>query len=284
MFIIRNFLIGLFVVFLIVNSAFSGEAEKDTYIIIFQKDAGLIDLPNPENAGKVPVGQPTSGQNKEELVAALGLDGEIIAILEVNNGIIVNMNASEAEKWRSDERVEMIEKSMEGSFLTNAQNGQSDVPLFRNGTLTIPRVDVDEQAGMFQNAILQYDSSINAWRLQDYQVTPVSDIFLVEGDGVELIVKETLPIQMFLKVKGSFSDGCLSLGRINHRLNGNRFEVIISLDSTIPRDGSQACSPVILPFEKIISLPVYGLSSGNYEYIVNGKITGSFELKSDNNL
>lgn len=99
----------LYVVFLAVclsgNFVFAQEVIKDSYIILFQKDAGVIDPPDPENAGKVPVGQPTSGQNKDKLAAVLGLDGEIVAILEVNNGIVVRMNEQEAQKWRNDARV-----------------------------------------------------------------------------------------------------------------------------------------------------------------------------------
>ncbi len=62
-------------------------------------------------------------------------------------------------------------------------------------------------------------------------------------------------------------------------------EVPISTASLIPgNDSQQACTTALVPFEKIIPLPVYGLSAGNYEYTVNKKVTGSFELKSDNNL
>ncbi|MCC8997483.1 MAG: hypothetical protein LM517_10670 [Nitrosomonas sp.] len=261
------------------NFAFAQQVVKDSYIILFQQNAGVIDPPNPANAGKVPVGQPTSGQNKEQLAAELGLNGKIVSILEVNNGIVVKMNEQEAQQWRSDVRVMSVEQDFLLSF-DAIQDVQGDFPLYRDNKLTIPRVDTDQQAGIFQGGVFQYDSAINAWRLQDYRVAPVADIFLLDSNAVELIVKETLPTQVFLKVKGSFSDSCQTLGRVNHRLKGNRFEVVISVASS----GSQACFPEVKPFEKIIPLPVYGLSAGNYEYIVNGKITGSFELKNDNNL
>lgn len=264
------------------NVALAQEVIKDSYIILFQKNVGLIDPPNPENAGKIPIGQPTSGQSKEELTATLGLNSDIIAILEVNNGIVVRMNEQEAQRWRNDGRVRLLEQDLGMSTFDAASEDQDDYPVYRDGTLTVPRVDTVEQAGIFQGGVFQYDSSINAWRLQDYQVAPVIDIFLLEEDGVELIVKETLPAQVFLKVKGSFSDPCQKVGRISHRLKDNRFEVVISTVRTTPP--LALCAAVVTPFEKVISLPVYGLSAGNYEYIVNGKITGSFELKSDNNL
>lgn len=260
--------------------AFAQEVVKDSYIILFQQNAGVIDPPNPANAGKVPMGQPTSGQNKEQLEVELGLNGKIVFILEVSNGIVVKMNEQEAQQWRNDVRVMSVEQDFLLSSFDAIQDVQGDFPLYRDNKLTIPRVDTDQQAGIFQGGVFQYDSAINAWRLQDYRVAPVADIFLLDSNAVELIVKETLPTQVFLKVKGSFSDSCQTLGRVNHRLKGNRFEVVISVASS----GSQACFPEVKPFEKIIPLPVYGLPVGNYEYIVNGKITGSFELKSDNNL
>lgn len=277
----RILYVGLLVACICSNVVFAQTVIKDSYIILFQKDAGLIDPPNPANAGKVPVGQPTSRQSKEELAATLGLNGEIVAILEIINGIVVRMNEQEAQKWRSDGRVQLVEQDLESTFAV-AFEDQGDYPVYRDGTLTIPRVDTDEQIGLFLGGVFQYDASINAWRLQDYEVAPVVDIFLLEEDGVEVIVKEALPTQVFLKVKGSFSDPCEKVDRISHRLKDNRFEVVINTVSTT--SPLALCAAVVTPFEKVISLPVYGLSAGNYEYIVNGKITGSFELKSDNNL
>lgn len=166
MYFLKNFLIGFSVLFFSVGLVFSQEAVKDTYIILFKEDAGLVDPPNPENAGKVPVGQPTSGQSKEELTVTLGLNGEIITILEVNNGIIVRMNEQEAQKWRNDGRVKLVEQDSAVATFDTVLENQNEYPVYRDGTLTVPRVDTDEQAGIFQGGVFQYDASINAWRLQ----------------------------------------------------------------------------------------------------------------------
>lgn len=187
--------IGLLAVFLCCHVVFAQTLIKDSYIILFQKDAGVIDPPNPENAGKVPVGQPTSGQSRQELTATLGLNGEIVAILEANNGIVVKMNEQEAQKWRNDARVQLVEQDMELTFAEAGSEEPGDYPVYRNGALIVPRVDTDEQAGLFQNGVFQYDASIDAWRLQEYQVAPVTDIFLLEENNVEVIVKEALPVQ-----------------------------------------------------------------------------------------
>ncbi|MBK6617337.1 MAG: hypothetical protein WAT53_07685 [Nitrosomonas sp.] len=280
----KTLCVGFLAACLYGNFVFAQEVIKDSYIILFQKDAGLIDPPNPDNAGKVPVGQPTSGQNKEALAATLELNGEIVAILETSNGIVVKMNEQEAQKWRDDGRVISVEPSMEGAW-PETGNDPDDYPVYRDNTLTIPRVDTDQQAGIFQGGVFQYDSSTNAWRLQSHRVAPVVDIFLIESDGVELIVTETFPVQVFLKVKGNFSNGCHAPGRVDHRLKDNRFEIVISTANLVSdNDPPQVCTTALVPFEKIIPLPVYGLSAGNYEYTVNEKVTGSFELKSDNNL
>ncbi len=98
MFFSRSLLIAVFAIFLPLNSVFSQELIENSYIITFKEDAGVIDPPNPENKGKVSVGQPTSGQNKNELAVQLELNGEIVAILEANNKIIVEISAEEAER------------------------------------------------------------------------------------------------------------------------------------------------------------------------------------------
>lgn len=283
MFLFRNFLIAVFTIFLPLNSVFSQIPIENSYIITFKESAGVIDPPNPENKGKVPVGQPTSGQDKDELAAILGLNGEIVTILEMLNAIVVEISTEEAERWHQDERVLRVEQGMQGVFLDTSKP-RSDYPVYRDGILTVPRVDTDDQAGLFQDGVFQYDPTVDAWRLVEYQAVPVSKIFLVEGDGVEVIITDTLPVQVFLKVKGNFSDSCRVPGRISQRLEDNHFEVVVNVVNTPLNDGSQACFPALIPFEKIIPLNVYGLSAGIYEYSVNGEKSGTFELTADNKL
>jgi hypothetical protein len=279
----RNFLIVFFFFYLPIGFVFSQELIRDSYIIFFKANAGIIDPPNPANAGQVPMGQPTSGQNKDELATTLELNGEIVAILEANNGIIVNINAQEAEKWRRDERVASITKGGEGSF-ENSLLVPNDFPIYHDGLLIIPRVDTDQQAGIFQSGLFQHDPTTDTWQLKEFQVAPVAQIFLVEDDGVEAVVTNFIPAQVFLKVKGNFSDSCRVVGRVDQRLNENSFEVVISIRNTAPSNGSEGCFQVLTPFEKIVPLQVYGLDAGVYEYSVNGERSGTFELVSDNNL
>lgn len=279
MFFFRNLLIAVFAIFLPLNSVFSQELIENSYIISFKEDAGVIDPPNPENKGKVPVGQPTSGQNKDELAVQLGLDGKIVAILEANNKIVVEISAEEAERWRQDERVQRVEQGKLGVF-ADIIRIQTDYPVYRDDILIVPRVDTDEQTGQFQDGVFQYDPAVDAWRLLEYRIVPISQIFLVEEDGVEAIVTDTLPVQVLLKVNGNFHSSCGRLGRIDQRREGNRFEVLVN----VVGDGIGACYTALVPFEKFIPLDVYGLPAGTYEYSVNGERTGTFELITDNNL
>ncbi len=51
---------------------------------------------------------------------------------------------------------------------TNLSN--NNVPSYKNGVLTIPRVDTPDQIGNYQDAVLKLDPQLNAWVLQ--QVNP----------------------------------------------------------------------------------------------------------------
>ncbi|MDO9423201.1 MAG: hypothetical protein Q7T40_03305 [Methylobacter sp.] len=167
-----------------------------------------------------------------------------------------------------------------------AASNSSDYPSYSNGILTLPLVDTDEQPGLFQNAIFQFDPTINAWHLQSFATTPAHSIFSLSlsESGVAAIVTNTLPAQVFLKVNGSFSDPCWEIGKVSQRLQDNHFEVILHVNSTIPRDGTMTCAAIIGSFEEIVPLQVYGLPAGTYEYRVNGEKTGTFVLPQDNHL
>ncbi len=276
MHLLRILLVATFIICLPINAVFSQDITKESYVILFRSDAGVIELPNSES-----VNEESADQRKAELAADLGVNGEIVAILEASNGIVVEMDTQEAERWRKDDRVLSVERSIEGSTLMEPQ---SDYPVYRDNILTVPRVDTDEQPGLFQRGVLQYNEQTDAWHLLEFQITPAPDIFLTDGDGVEPIVSDTFPTQVFLKVKGNLSDSCQALGQINQRLQDHRFEVIVHVVSSISDDDSTVCMPVLVPFEKIVPLSVYGLSAGTYEYVVNGEHAGTFDLTNDNEL
>ncbi|MEQ1778025.1 MAG: hypothetical protein ABL863_05745, partial [Nitrosomonas sp.] len=49
----------------------------------------------------------------------------------------------------------------------------SDYPIFKDGKLTIPRIDTEEQAGNYQKAEFQFDDSTNSWKLLNYIETKI---------------------------------------------------------------------------------------------------------------
>ncbi|MBX9917149.1 MAG: hypothetical protein K2Y07_07940 [Nitrosomonas sp.] len=159
----------------------------------------------------------------------------------------------------------------------------SDYPIFRDGKLIIPRVDTAEQTGRFQNVELQLSNGLgtNFFTLLNYQesiVTPEKGVYI---DKVETIITDSSPMQVFVKVTGSLPNPCYSVGQINRRLKDGKFEIALH---SVVLETFVACPEVLVSFEKIIPLEVYGLSAGNYEYQVNGDLSGSFSLAADNNL
>src|SRR5690606_17604259 len=102
------------------------EIIEDVYVVIFKErndfEHPIIDFPNPSKRGEVPFGEPTSGQSIEEIADVLNLEGRIISILEVNNGIIIETNAEEAHRLQADERVLSIEPGVLGTWAATQTN------------------------------------------------------------------------------------------------------------------------------------------------------------------
>jgi len=266
------------------NGGSGSELIDDHYFITFKASAGVIDPPNPAN--QVPIGQHSSGQNKEELAQTLGLDGEILRIFDALNAIYVRMGAQEAERWRQDGRVENVEQDRTGVFAVNEP--ENEFPYYRDGVLTIPRVDTDEQPAAFVEGKFVFDSDSNSWRLRQYKPSdPVEEhgrsiYFLEPDDGVDIEIVDSHPVQVFLRIRGHLANGCLAVKGIHQRLKNNRFEVAVT--STGHSDGNFACTQALVPFERVVPLQVYGLPRGTYGYVVNGEVDGSFELTKDNSL
>ncbi len=159
----------------------------------------------------------------------------------------------------------------------------SDTPTFADGLLTIPTVNTPDQVGQFQ-AVTFESTDQDGWQLLDFQETGIQGLGLdAMIEAVELVKTDAVPVQILLRVTGYFSDGCPSIGQINHRLEDNQFEVVIHSTRPTPIE-EFACTQAIVPFRETISLPVYGLSAGTYAYHVNGGNNGTFELAVDNEL
>ncbi|MCF6298393.1 MAG: hypothetical protein L3J01_00780 [Thiomicrorhabdus sp.] len=142
--------------------------------------------------------------------------------------------------------------------------------------LSIPSIEVNGEMGVYQDVVFKH-SRRGGWKVIGFQRSrPVQQIA-----EAELIQTQGFPVQIFLKISGIFNNSCQTLGRIEHKLTENSFDVsaFYSVDS---QDPDRYCLMVMVPFTKIIPLPVYGLSAGTYHYAINGNFAGSFSLAKDN--
>ncbi len=159
----------------------------------------------------------------------------------------------------------------------------SDYPVFKDGKLSIPRVDTEAQTNNYQKVEFQFDHSTNSWKLLNFIETKIVPGPATYEEKVEVIRVDSSPVQVFLKISGQFSDGCAHFQKINQTLKNNTFEITLHLGPN-PFPQGMACTTALVPYEKIIPLEVYGLSAGTYEYSVNGEHTGTFTLSKDNTL
>lgn len=96
-------------------------------------------------------------------------------------------------------------------------------------------------------------------------------------ESIEILVLESFPVQIHVVAKGYLPDGCTEIDRVEEKRDGNIFTVTI----TTKRPKDMMCTQVIVPYEKVVPLDVYGLKAGTYDVNVN-TVTDSFELSIDN--
>lgn len=149
-------------------------------------------------------------------------------------------------------------------------------PFYYSNTLHIPRIDTHNQPGLYQRAMLQFDPTIDAWRLEGVDTLSVANDRIKQ---VDLIITESLPVQAYLQIRGRFYSACGDFPIISDRQNAKRFEVTVAFDKKRFPEETPCTAEESLIFHP---LQVYGLAAGTYEYVINGTYTGSFELKSDN--
>ncbi len=168
-------------------------------------------------------------------------------------------------------------------LLTISHAFASDTSIFEDGLLTIPTVNTPTQVGQYQDVTFEFTDQ-SGWQLMGFKEVGTEGLGLEAMiEAVELVKTDMIPVQVLLRVTGYFSNGCPSIGQINHRLDENQFEVVIHSTRPTPIE-EFACTAAIVSFRETISLPVYGLSAGTYAYHVNGGNNGTFELAVDNEL
>lgn len=175
------------------------------------------------------------------------------------------------------------------AFLPAVTAFADDNPTYKEGLLTIPRIDTAEQVGKYQDAILKPIAE-GTWQLLSLKETAVvntgSGLTFAPIYKVEVITTSSFPTQVFLKLFGSYTD-CGDISPIVHqRFDGNHFEVV--LNKVYQTAITFACSAPVTGFAKTIPLSVYGLKAGTYSYSVASTnpnasgLTGTFKLTADN--
>ncbi len=120
----RLALIGLTTAIAISTTSVYASFVKDSYIVTFKKSAKmevpLIYPPNKMNRGKVPFGEHSSGQSKEQLADQLELNGKVLSIYDTINAANIEMTADEAHKLSFDKRVLRVQQDR--VLTSNLQN------------------------------------------------------------------------------------------------------------------------------------------------------------------
>ena len=167
------------------------------------------------------------------------------------------------------------------AFLHSTTAFSADQPGYRDGVLTIPRVDTPEKVGQYQDVTFQ-SATDGTWRLTAGQIVETPKLVRVHIDQTKVIKSDTFPVSVHLRVRGQQGCGYEGAGRIHQRINGTNFDVGVSvIRSDDAANGLVTCAALVKTIRMTVPLEVYGLSAGTYTYNVNG-ITGSFTLDSDN--
>lgn len=159
---------------------------------------------------------------------------------------------------------------------------------YHDGILSIPGIVTFDHNVLYHNIRLHYDPAIDAYKLMGVDAVPLNEDIVAQ---VDLVVTGEQPIQVFLKLSGYFNYSCGNVLIVNqghtkymdkpqYRL---RFEVTVAFYNRFSGTDTEApCTKDDKLYTLVLPLQVYGQSAGTYEYTVNGKHTGTFELKNEN--
>jgi inhibitor of cysteine peptidase len=96
-------------------------------------------------------------------------------------------------------------------------------------------------------------------------------------ESIEIMILESFPVQVHVRIKGILGDSCTTL----HQITQTRVENTFTITVTTTRPAEAVCADIITRFEKGIALDVYGLPSGTYIVDVNS-VCDTFTLDVDN--
>lgn len=97
-------------------------------------------------------------------------------------------------------------------------------------------------------------------------------------DSMQILILESFPVQVHVKVMGNLPDGCTSIvGSKADMVDESTFE--LSIFTERPED--MMCTMALVPFEETIRLDVEGLSAGTYT-VKGFDLEETFTLDIDN--
>lgn len=146
--------------------------------------------------------------------------------------------------------------------------------LLRDNTLTI------HQAASLDGDSPVYYANVQLSANADGSLTVVGgeQQNLVTVDTVQIMIMESMPVQVSAAVSGNKSVPCVNLLPAAVSRKDSVFTVVMAETVLGP---AESCIAVLEPFETSISLDVLGLAAGTYTVIVNG-VSAEFTLDSDN--
>lgn len=148
-----------------------------------------------------------------------------------------------------------------------------------SGELFIPMVDAANMPGHFQDISLE-PAGGNQWELTSIKEGVLLDVI----ESVEVTQTSTTPVQVLLKVEGTFPTGCGNFGYVREELAENHYEIRAYYlnDDWLESPETVVCTQAIRPFTQYLPLSVYGQQAGEYSYTLNEEFSGTFTLESDN--
>ena len=98
-------------------------------------------------------------------------------------------------------------------------------------------------------------------------------------DGFDIVMVQSVPVQITVVVRGSLADGCTQVGDITQIFDPSQKVFYIVINAERPREA--ICTDALVPFERAVPLDMLGKPRGTYTIDVNGS-RGEFELQVDN--
>lgn len=112
------------------------------------------------------------------------------------------------------------------------------------------------------------------------EAMPEYTIGQAQVDSVDILIKESFPVQVDVLVKGNLPDGCTEIGDAKQQLVGKTFN--INLETRKLKDADVMCTQALVPYTETIALEnVVGISAGVYTVDVNG-VKKTFKMDVDN--